>query len=247
MSEDRTAYLPCKVLTMAQGTHEWHQARIGHVTSSEITAIITPCGVPTNSKTRQSYANQLAWERITKRPKDSVSVYSIDRGHDLEGIARCWYYTETRNPVVQVGFCDKMDGINGCSPDGLVGDDGMTEIKCFLDRRYADILVSGEIDGKIMMQMQHQMYVTGRAWNDFVLYTDVQPFSGIIERVMRDPIMIGKIHNAVQDFKIEVEESYQTMIRKAKLTPDKLDFPAPVFNEDGEEVLTTGTMEGSEL
>lgn len=81
------------------------------------------------------------------------------------------------------------------------------------------------------MQMQHQMYVTGRAWNDFVLYTDVTPFSGIIERVKRDPVMIGKIHAAVQDFKIEVEESYQTMIRKAKLTPDKLDFPAPVMDD----------------
>jgi hypothetical protein len=135
-----------------------------------------------------------------------------------------------------------MDGLTGCSPDGLVGDDGMIEVKCPGIAHYCEIVATGEIPDDWLLQCHHALYVTTRRWIDFVLFTDVEPFGGWIKRVERDTVMCGKIHAAIQDFSTEVEDNVTAIVKGAKLTPDKLDFPAPVLTEGGEI-----NMEGIEL
>ena len=242
MSEDRTAYLPCRVLTMPQGSHEWHQARLGIPTASNIAKIITPLGKPTANAARRRYALDLAVERITKRPTETCCTFAMQRGKDLEPLARMWYYCQTRTPVQEVGFCVTLDGLTGCSPDGLVGDDGMIEVKCPGIAHYCEIIATGEIPDDWLLQCHHALYVTGRQWIDFVLFTDVEPFTGWIRRIERNTVMCGKIHRAVKLFSAKVDAMYAAIVAGAKLTPDKLDFPAPVLTEGGEV-----NMEGIEL
>ncbi len=248
MSEERAEYGDrMTVLMCKQGSPEWLQARLGVPTASMISKIITPTGKLRESKGRRSYAIQLAMERITKRPICDYKSGSMERGSDLEGIARMWYFCETGRVADQVGFCRRNDINTGASPDGLVGEDGAIEIKCFELSHLGEVLATGEIDSEILLQCQHVMFVTGRAWCDFVLYTDVQPLAGWIKRVDADYALHSKIMIALFEFNTEVDAMYQAIIERAGITADKLDFVPPVFNEDGEMDITTGEMEASEL
>jgi hypothetical protein len=128
----------------------------------------------------------------------------MERGKELESQARVWYEI-THAPVQQVGFCVADGGRTGCSPDGLVGGDGGIEVKCPMMPNYLDILESGEIPAEWLLQMHHCMYVTGRAWWDFVLYTDVEPFGGGVQRVHRDDARMVAMDEAVRVFADEVD------------------------------------------
>jgi hypothetical protein len=231
MSEERTAY-ECRVIDCKQGTHEWHQARLGKPTASKISCLLTPAGKPTANAARRRYAIDLAVERITKRPTETFCTFAMQRGKDMEDIARVWYFLQTNTAANQVGFCVAPSGLTGCSPDGLVGTDGAIEIKCPGIAHFAEIVATGVVDADWEMQCHHTMYVTGRKWIDFVLYTDIQPFTGWIKRIPRDPVICGKIHQAVLDFSAEVDAVYNSIVAGARLTPDKLEFPAPVWVGD---------------
>jgi hypothetical protein len=248
MSEERAEYGGrLSVLMCKQGSPEWLQARLGVPTASMICKVITPLGKPRESKGRRSYAIQLAMERITKRPICDYKSASMERGSDLEGVARMWYFCETGRVANQVGFCMRTDIYTGASPDGLVGVDGCVEIKCFELSHVGEVLATGEIDSEILLQCQHVMLVAGRQWCDFVLYTDVRPFAGWIKRVYADVALHRQIEAALVDFNAEVDAMVLAIIERAGITADKLDFVPPVFNEDGEEDITTGEMEASEL
>lgn len=230
-----------------QGTHEWHQARLGVVTASKVSAIITPTGKPTSGQKRRRYAIELACQRLTKRPTDTPTTWAMQRGTDLEPLARVWYTLETGRGVREVGFCLSDDRTTGASPDGLVGDDGAIEIKCPGVATYAEIVASGEIPDDHLLQCHHVLYVTGRRWIDYVLFSDIEPFRGWVKRIERDTVVCGKINAAVQEFNSEVDELVKAIIQGARITQAQLDFAAPIFNSDGEQVISNGTMEASEL
>jgi len=194
-----------KIITGKQGSWEWHQARLGKPTASRIAAIITPTGRPTTGAARRTYALELVAERITEHVAEHYVSAAMERGKELEGVARVWYELRTGRRVEQVGFCLADCGLTGASPDGLCGEDGGIEVKCPLLPNYIDILSSGEIPGDWLMQMHHCLYVTRRAWWDFVLYTDAAPFSGWIRRVDRNEEMCARIGAAVDAFCYEVE------------------------------------------
>ncbi len=194
-----------QIIECAQGTWDWHQARLGCPTASRIAAVITPTGKPTAGATRRAYALELVAERITERVTEHYVSAAMERGKQLEGVARVWYEI-THAPVAQVGFCLHKSGLTGCSPDGLVGEDGGIEVKCPLLPNYLDILASGDIPKDWLLQIHHTLYVTGRAWWDFVLYTDAQPFGGWVKRVERDEAMMDAMDEAVRGFCAEVDE-----------------------------------------
>jgi hypothetical protein len=133
------------------------------------------------------------------------------------------------------------------SPDGLVCDDGGVEIKCPEIPHYLEIIESGVIDAPWVLQCHHAMYVTGRKWWDFVMFTDVQPFTGWIKRIYRDPVMCGKIHAAIRQFSEEVYDIEMKVKERAGITDGMMRFDPPVMNEEGEEDMTTGEMKGWEL
>jgi len=193
------------IVNCEQGSHEWFSARLGKPSASRISAVITSKGKPTASAARRTYALELVAERITERITEHYVSAAMERGKELEAQARVWYEI-THAPVQQVGFCVADGGLTGCSPDGLVGDDGGIEVKCPMMPNYLDILESGEIPADWLLQIHHSMFVTGRAWWDFVLYTDVEPFGGWVKRVHRDEDMMAAMKSAVDGFAVEVDE-----------------------------------------
>jgi len=238
-----------RIIECEQGTHEWHQARLGMPTASKISALFTATGKQSANKTRSRYALELAIERITKVPTFVRKTAAMERGTELEPLARVQYYLDTKRSVDQVGFVIADSGLTGCSPDGLVGDDGAIEIKCFEMLHYAAVLLSGEIDHAVVMQCQHTLYVTGRAWIDFVMFTDVIPFSGKcwIKRIERDEEMIVNIREAVADFSQEIQEQEFALIEAAGLTDDMLMFEAPIIcDNDNTSIDMTNTEGGIE-
>jgi putative phage-type endonuclease len=232
----------CTIIDCEQGSNAWHQARLGVITASKIGAVITATGKPTANAARRRYALDLVAERLTKRPTETYCTAAMQRGKDLEPLARAWYFTQTRKPVNEVGFCLAAGLLSGASPDGLVGDDGGVEIKCPEMAHYLDIIESGVIDAPWVLQCHHAMYVTGRKWWDFVLFTDVQPFTGWIKRIERDPVMCGKIHEAIRQFSEEVYDIEMKVKERAGITDGMMRFDPPVMIGDNEI-----SMEGVEL
>lgn len=174
-----------EIINVTQGTQDWLNARIGYLGASEAQAIATA------GKGLETLVFEKVAERLTGKCKESYTNPDIERGHELEDMARSNYEIETGNKVTQVGFC-KLDNFSGCSPDGLVGDDGLVEIKCKNDANYVKYLYEGKVDSEYDWQMQMQMYVTDRKWCDYVVFN--QNFNKFkITRVERDEAKIEKI------------------------------------------------------
>lgn len=154
-----------EVINCEQGTTEWFNARKGVMTASHSQAIGN-CG-----KGLETYILELMAEYYSSGEKEQFSNKHTDRGNELEPLARSMYELETGNEVIQVGFC-KLNEFVGASPDGLVGEDGLIEIKCVDDVAYFKHLLNGEseIDTKYIWQGQMQLKVTDRKWNDLVFY-----------------------------------------------------------------------------
>ena len=235
-----------RILTMAQGSNDWHQAKLGLPSASKAGVLITPTGKQTANQTRRTYALNLAIERITKRPTFTPKMFSMERGRELEPQARIWYYLETKRSVQEVGFVLADGEQFGCSPDGLVGDDGAIEIKCPGLPHFASIVMSGEIDHAWMIQCQFTLLVTGRKWIDFVLYTDVEPFTGWIKRIERDEAVISTLRTSVAALVDEINEAQAELMKKGGITEDMLMFDAPVFNDNERVDFGTDETEGGE-
>lgn len=146
-----------------QGTDDWLKLRLGKFGSTDAQA------VQANGKGLETLCFQKASELLIGKLPEQYTNEHIERGKELEASARLLYELETGNQVVEVGYVE-MDEHLGCSPDGLVGDDGLVEIKCPSDRVFVEYLYSEKIDTKYMHQMQWQMWITDRKWCDYVVY-----------------------------------------------------------------------------
>lgn len=189
-----------------QGTDEWFAARLGKVTASRISDVLakTKTGV---SAARTNYAAQLIAERLTGAPAESFSSPAMRWGTETEPLARMAYEFYQDIEVIQIGFADHPTiGMSGASPDGLVGDRGLVEIKCPNTGTHIDTLLMGTIDSKYMCQMQWQMACTGREWCDFVSYDPRLPETMRlhIDRVERSDSAIEAIEKEVVVFLNEI-------------------------------------------
>ena len=159
-----------------QGTDAWFQARLGKATGSRIADIVakTKTGYSTS---RENYMAQLICERMTGKVAESYSNSAMQWGTETEPLARAAYEVKTGLTVNQIGFVDHPSILmTGASPDGLVGDSGMIEIKCPNTATHIETLLSGKVPTKYLTQMTWQMCCTGRHWTDFVSY-DPRPVS----------------------------------------------------------------------
>jgi len=120
-----------KIIECEQNSDEWMLARNGIPTASNASKLITSKGEPTTGKGLTDYAKTLAADTFAGKPIDhwEGNIYT-ERGHEVEDEARSWYAMERNADLVQVGFCTDDLGLYGASPDSLVGDDGVVEIKC---------------------------------------------------------------------------------------------------------------------
>jgi len=173
-----------KIYTFEQGSEEWIQKRLGVFSASTAQAIAT-AGKGLETLVYKKLAEKLA----NKAPE--YTNEDMERGHELEAMARDAYELETGNIVEQVGFCELNEYV-GASPDGLVKD-GLVEIKCKNDVNFIKERLSDEIDSAHRWQMQMQMYVTNRKWCDYVVFNPNFEKSLVIKRVKRDEEAIKKI------------------------------------------------------
>jgi len=153
---------------IAQNSEEWFKIKAGVPSASDFDRIITTHGKPSKSQT--DYAYQLAGESIIGIREESYQSVAMQWGIEKEEDARKFYEFLTGNKVIQVGFCMHDSKICGCSPDGLVGDDGGVEIKCPKLKTHVGYLLDNIIPSEYYTQVQGSLYVTGRKWWDFISY-----------------------------------------------------------------------------
>jgi len=196
---------------LEQGTPEWFKARLGVVTASQVKLILTPTlKVAKNDKVR-AYAYELAAQRENGWIEPHYSGGQCERGHFEEPIARD-AYSENYAPAYEEGFItnDEHGFTMGFSPDGLVGDDGVIEIKSRLQKFQVETIAKDEVPAEYMLQIQTALLVSRRAWCDFVQYSNGMPM--FVKRVYPDMKMIKAIIEAVSSFEEAVEmirESYR--------------------------------------
>ena len=158
-----------------QRSHDWFAARCGKVTGSRVKDVMakTKSGY---GASRANYMSELVVQRLTGRIEESFQSAAMRRGTETEPLARFAYEMETGRGVEEVSFIPSPDiEAFGASPDGLVGKDGLIEIKCPQHANHIDFLLTGKIDVGYQWQMLAQMHVTGRKWCDFVSYDPDMP------------------------------------------------------------------------
>lgn len=194
-------------MAVLQGTPEWFEQRRGKVTASRIADLMakTKSGYSTS---RQNYLMQLLCERLTGKVEEGYKSIAMQRGNDLEAEARNWYQLETGESVEEVSFIDHPKiNFAGASPDGLVGAEGLIEIKCPNTATHIETLRKKEPIDRYYKQMQWQMAVTGRKWCDFVSFDNRLPdnLAYFCKRIPRDEAVIQEIEQEVQAFLLELD------------------------------------------
>lgn len=201
---------------MEQRSEEWFSARLGKVTASRVSDMMarTKSGP---AASRANYAWELALERITGNREGGFTSAAMQWGTDVEPQARAMYEIESGEHVEETGFVlhQVIEGL-GASPDGLVGADGLVEIKCPNSRTHGETVLSGKIPDKYIKQMQTQMACTGRAWCDFVSFDPRFPASSQIwiRRIDRDETLIAEIEAETARFLGEVEDIVSQLTNK---------------------------------
>jgi len=175
-----------QIVNVEQRSPEWFKLREKRMTASEAQAI------GNNGKGLQTYIMKLMTEYYSKAEKEHFSNKDTERGNELEDSAGFLYSMKTGLETQKVGFVIH-DEYSGCSPDLLVGFDGLAEIKCPADKAYFDLLISDKVDSGYIWQMQMQMLTTGRVWCDFVAYNPNYEQDMIIKRFYPDPVMYEKL------------------------------------------------------
>jgi len=191
-----------------QRTAEWLALRCGKVTASKIADLMARTQKGWGAS-RANYAAQLVCERLTGTVEQSYTNAAMQWGNDWEAAAREAYGLKVGEFVAEVGFVEHPDAFiaAGASPDGLVGDDGLVEIKCPNSATHIATLRGEPIPDKYIKQMQWQMACTDRQWCDFASFDPRLPdaMQLHIQRVPRNDALIDDMTAAVQDFLAEVD------------------------------------------
>lgn len=200
-----------------QGSPEWFAQRLGRVTASRVADVVakTKTGYSTS---RANYMTQLLLERLTGTVAESFQNDAMRWGTETEPLARAAYEAHTGELVEEVPMIAHPSiEMAGASPDGLVGKEGLLEIKCPTSATHVETLLSGKPAGKYITQMQWQMSCTGRKWCDFVSFDPRFPahMQLFVVRVMRDDILIQSLENEVRQFLKELDEMIATLSKKA--------------------------------
>jgi putative phage-type endonuclease len=194
------------VTEIIQGSAEWKQLRLGKVTASKVADVIakTKSGY---SASRANYMAQLIAERLTGVPSETYTNAAMQHGVDTEPEARDAYSFYQGVTVEQIAFVShpKIDQA-GASPDGLVGTDGLVELKCPSTATHLETLLGQAVPSKYTAQMQFQMACTGRKYCDFVSYDPRMPehMRMFVKRVQRDDKFINEIETEIAAFLLEM-------------------------------------------
>jgi hypothetical protein len=199
-----------------QGSAIWLSARSGIPTASCFDRIVTPTGKL--STQADAYMHQLLAERMLGRPITDVAVTSwMSRGTMLEGEAISFYESMRELDTVRVGLCTNDAGTIGASPDRLVGEGGLLEIKCPKESTHVGYLLTGSAGAAYRPQVQGQLMVTGRAWVDLLSYSPDLPHALI--RIERDEDYIATLSNALDAFSEQLEAKAAELRERGWIAP----------------------------
>ena len=198
---------------MDQCSAEWFAARCGKATASKIADIVAKTKSGPGAS-RANYAAQLIAERLTQTVAEGFSSPAMAWGTEREPEARAAYCFFRDASALECGFIEHPTvPMSGASPDGLVGDEGLVEIKCPNTATHIDTLLGKSVPGKYRTQILWQLACTGRAWCDFVSYDPRLPetMSLFVQRIHRDEAAIAEMEREVTTFLTEVEDKVSAL------------------------------------
>jgi hypothetical protein len=197
-----------QILTLEQGSEEWHRARLGVATASRFKDIITPAKGD-KSASYKGYMYELIAEKLTKGKEDFFKSEWMERGNEIEPLARASYEFIHEVEVKQVGIMLNDEGTIGASPDGLIGDDGGLEIKCPKPSTVVKYMLDGGLPLEYKPQVMGSLWISGREWWDFLAFHPSMDFYQI--RVYRDEDYIKKMNQHITDFVNELQNNYEKL------------------------------------
>lgn len=215
---------------LEQGTDEWFEIRKGRFTASKA-GVISVNGVGLKTLCRDLVENMIM-------PRDPITNADMERGNELEPIARMVYEYEKGVSVREVGFVSLGDYV-GCSPDGLVGEDGGIEIKCRNNSKHLARMLGGDLDKDEYLQAMMCMMVTGRKWWDCVNYNPNFVNSLLVERIYPDEKIYEKLRKGLEAG-VEILEDY---LHKAEIL---IELEVPKKVGENETKGKSGEMVGAE-
>ena len=192
-----------------QNSEGWMLIRAGKPTASSFSKLVTSTGKP--SKQADAYARKLAAELYAGKPLDEFSNAYTERGHEQEDEARSLYSLMCDVEIEQVGFVTDDNEEYGCSPDGLIGEDGMIEIKTRKAEIQVETLVTGKPPSENIAQMQGQMWICNRKYVDYISYHPDLPL--VVYRVEYDPAFGIALTTAIRQV-ITARDKYLSAIKQ---------------------------------
>lgn len=193
--------MPLEIISCDQNSDEWFRARMGIPTASEFATVMAKGRGGADSKTRYTYLYKLAGEIITGEPTESYSNAHMERGKLMEDEARSLYEFMSDAECEPVGFI--RSGRKGASPDSLIGDVGMVEIKTKLPHLMIETILRGEFPPEHKAQCQGQLWVAEREWIDIAVYWPGMPL--FVTRATRDEQFIKQLSEAVDVFNDDLD------------------------------------------
>jgi hypothetical protein len=198
-----------EIIDCAQNDADWHQHRSGLITASQFKTVMANGKGGTESKTRSGYMRRLAAEIITGEPLESFTSQAMARGHVMEDEARRYYAFLHDIEPQQVGFI--RNGRKGCSPDSLLGNDGLLEIKSQRGDLLIETLMKDQFPPEHVAQVQGQLWITEREHCDIMVFWPGMPT--FVKRAGRDEVYIAKLSDAVDRFTDELDELVEKIRR----------------------------------
>lgn len=195
-------------INVEQGSDEWKQARLGHVTASNIAEVMSKGKGTAEAVGRYKYKVKLVAERLTGAAGESYTNAAMQWGIEQEQFACIAYEAQKETFVDKIGFVLHPDiKWLGVSPDRIVGQDGLIEVKCPNTTTHLDYLFDNKVPAEYYKQIQCQLWVTGRQWCDFVSYDPRLPKRNqlLIVRTERNEKLIAEMKTETEKFLAEVE------------------------------------------
>lgn len=198
-----------QIIECEQGSAEWFACRAGLPTASEFHTVMAKGRDGGASLTRKTYMLKLAGEILTGEPMENYSNVHMERGKIMEEEARDAYAFMKDSDPLRVGFI--RNGDTGCSPDSLIGESGLLEIKTKLPHLLIDCLLKDEFPPEHKAQCQGALWVSGREWIDIAVYWPKLPL--FVKRATRDEGYIANLAGAVSHFNAELKLTVEKIRR----------------------------------
>lgn len=207
-----------KIVDCKQGTEAWLRARAGIFTASELSDLLTPQWKLRTGKTPETYILRKVAEKCIGSPLEDFGSWAMEQGTILEAEAIPWFELTHDVQVQRVGFVTTDDARFGCSPDGLIGEEGGIEIKCPQPVNHLRYLLNG-VPEEYLAQIHGGMYATGRRWWYFLSYS--RQFPPYLAKIERDERIMSAIEGAIG----AAGATFDSIYERVKAMKDEHDAP----------------------